>query len=322
MNLFDELISIKEQTNKSHSTIESYKNAKKSFAFYIDNYLTEKSATFLITSINADWINDYFSKMKLLSPTTKNDYIILLRAIFNHAISAKLIDKELYPFDSKKRDNFYTIHSTKKSKRALTLDEFEKLKSCRKALSAKQQEAWDYFMLSYLFNGANLRDIADLKFSDIDNITNTVTFRRSKTLLSKAHDEDIVVYLSEQIKRIIELRGNPLSPESYIFPIFTGNEQNNIEKTKIVKEKTHSWGRKWNLIAQKAGIRNDLTYQMARHTYATLATLNSVPVEEISKSMGHASIKQTKEYIATLPRNTTPANEKMKQETVPLDIFN
>jgi hypothetical protein len=38
--------------------------------------------------------------------------------------------------------------------------------------------------------------------------------------------------------------------------------------------------------------------------------------------MGHSSIQQTKDYIATLPKNFTPANEKMKQETLPLHIFN
>jgi len=65
-----------------------------------------------------------------------------------------------------------------------------------------------------------------------------------------------------------------------------------------------------------------LINHLARHTYATTANLNSIPIEEISKAMGHATIQQTKDYIATLPKNCTPENEKMKQKTVPLDIFN
>jgi integrase len=322
VNLFDELIARKVRARKSHSTIESYKYAKKSFSYYIEKYLTKKVDTYRITSIDASWIYDYTAKMTKLSETTKNDYILLLRAIFNYAISEHLIDKRMYPFDESKIDNYYNIQTSAKTKRALTLTEFDKIKTARKLLSPAQQEAWDYFMLSYLFNGANLRDIAELKYSDIDKHDNTITFKRKKTSKKKKTDKDIVVVLSEQISKIIELRGNPEKEQGYIFPIFSGDEIDDIEKTKIVKEKTHSWGKKWELIANKAGVRSDLTYQMARHTYASIALLNDVPLEEISKSMGHSTIQQTKDYLDNLPKNITPKNEIMKQETVPLDIFN
>ena len=322
VNLFDELIAIKVRAKKSHSTIESYKYAKKSFSYYIEKHLTKKVDTYRLTSIDASWILDYFAKMTTLSETTKNDYTLLLRAVFNYAISEHLIDKKIYPFDENKNDNYFNIQTSAKTKRALTLTEFEKLKTTRKLLTEPQQEAWDYFMLSFLFNGANLRDIAELKYSDIDKHDNTITFKRKKTSKKKKTDKDIVVVLSEQISKIIELRGNPEKEQGYIFPIFSGNEIDDIEKTKIVKEKTHSWGKKWELIAKKAEVRSDLTYQMARHTYASIALLYNVSIEEISKSMGHSTIQQTKDYVETLPKNITPENEKMKQETVPLEIFN
>ena len=322
VNLFDEIIIIKERATKSHSTIESYKNAKKSFSYYIEKHLVKKVETYRITSIDARWIYDYTAKMTKLSETTKNDYILLLRAVFNYAISEKLINKEKYPFNESKIDNYYSIQTSGKTKRALTLTEFDKLKTARKLLSPAQQEAWDYFMLSYLFNGANLRDIAELKYSDIDKHDNTITFKRKKTSKKKKADKEIVVVLSKQISKIIEYRGNPENEQSYIFPIFSGNEVDDLKKTIVVKEKTHSWGKKWELIANKAGVRSDLTYQMARHTYASIALLNNVPIEEISKSMGHSTIEQTKDYLDTVPKNITPENEKMKQKTVPLDIFN
>ena len=322
MNLFDEIISIKERAKKSHSTIESYKYAKKSFSKYIENHLQKNAQTYRITSIDASWVHDYFSKMNSISDTTKHDYILLLRAVFNYAISEKLITEKLYPFNQSNIDNYFNIQTSAKTKRALTETEFNKLKTVRKLLTQAQQEAWDYFMLSFLFNGANLRDIANLKFSDIDKHDNTITFKRKKSSMRKKSDKEIVVVLSEQISKIIELRGNPEESQNYIFPIFSGDESDDIEKSIIVKDKTHSWGKKWELIAKTAGIRKDLTYQMARHTYATTADLNSIPIEEISKAMGHATIQQTKDYIATLPKNSTPENEKMKQKTVPLEIFN
>ena len=325
MNLFDEVIKIKAKTLKSFSTVESYKYAKKSFNKYITNGLKAKAERYRITSIDASWIEGYKQKMgDTISETTKNDYIICLRSVFNHAIDKKIIDKSRYPFNDKNIDNYYNIQTSPKTKRALTPEEFEKLKSVRKELSPAQQEAWDYFMLSYLFNGANLRDIADLKYSDIDYHDNTISFKRKKTSRKKKVNDPIIIAFSQQIQRIIELRGNKNDSkvDNFIFPIFTGEEKTDIEKTEVVKYKTHNWNKKWEIIATKANIRKDLTYQMARHTFATTAMINSVPIEEISKAMGHTSVGQTKDYISTLPKNLTPHNEIVKQENIPLEIFN
>jgi integrase/recombinase XerD len=325
MNLFDEIVSVKERALKSVSTIESYKNAKKSFYTHISKHQKLKAETFRITSIDARWIEEYKQKMgNQISETTKNDYIISLRAVFNYAIKQKLIDESIYPFNQSEPDNYYNIQTSPKTKKALTLEEFDRLKNVRKDITPAQQEAWDYFMLSYMFNGANLRDIADLKYSDIDHHDNTITFNRKKSSRSKKNDDPIIIAYSAQIQRIIELRANKeeSNSDNYIFPIFNGSEKSDAEKTQIVKDKTHLWAKKWSIIAKKAAIRDDLTYQMARHTFATVATQNSVPIEEISKAMGHTSISQTKAYIATLPKNFTPKNEMIKQENIPLDIFN
>jgi len=50
-------------------------------------------------------------------------------------------------------------------------------------------------------------------------------------------------------------------------------------------------------IADLCGIEKPLTYHIARHTFATTVTLvNKVPIETVSKMLGHASIKQTQDY--------------------------
>lgn len=321
-NLFDEVYQNKAKSNRAFTTLVSYTNAKKSFVLYISQYLKKDDNKFRITSIDACWLEDYKVKMgDRISETTKNDYIINLRAVFNYAIRQNLISRSIYPFDENNTDNYYNIQTSPKTKKALTPEEFDKLKVVRKALTPAQQEAWDYFMLSYLFNGANLRDLAELKYRSINKHDRTITFTRKKSSRRKKKDDCIVIEYNEQIKRIIELRGNEESPDTYIFPIFSGKEKSDNEKTEIVKYKTQLWGKKWSIIAKKAQVRDDLTYQMARHTYATVATLNGVPEEEIMKAMGHTTIKQTRDYIATLPKNVTPINEKVKQESVPLNIF-
>ena len=50
-------------------------------------------------------------------------------------------------------------------------------------------------------------------------------------------------------------------------------------------------------IAKAAGIKQDLFFHLARHTFATTITLsNGVPLETVSKMLGHTDIKMTQRY--------------------------
>jgi site-specific recombinase XerD len=50
-------------------------------------------------------------------------------------------------------------------------------------------------------------------------------------------------------------------------------------------------------IAKNCGITKRITFHLARHTFATTITLtNGVPIETVSKMLGHTSIKTTQIY--------------------------
>lgn len=54
-------------------------------------------------------------------------------------------------------------------------------------------------------------------------------------------------------------------------------------------------------IADLCGITKKLTFHMARHTFATTVTLsNDVPIETVSKMLGHTDIKTTQHYAKLL----------------------
>ncbi|WP_317198317.1 site-specific integrase [Mucilaginibacter ginkgonis] len=54
-------------------------------------------------------------------------------------------------------------------------------------------------------------------------------------------------------------------------------------------------------IAGVAGINKPLTFHIARHTFATTVTLsNGVPIESVSKMLGHTNIKTTQHYAKIL----------------------
>ena len=66
-------------------------------------------------------------------------------------------------------------------------------------------------------------------------------------------------------------------------------------------------------IAAIVGINKNLTTHCARHTFATTVTLaNNVSIENVSKMLGHKSIKMTQHYARIL--DSSIANDNLQVE--------
>ena len=66
-------------------------------------------------------------------------------------------------------------------------------------------------------------------------------------------------------------------------------------------------------VADLCGIDKNLTWYVARHTFATTVTLgNGVKLENVSAMMGHSNIKQTQHYAKVLDSSV---NDDMKRLT-------
>jgi len=65
-------------------------------------------------------------------------------------------------------------------------------------------------------------------------------------------------------------------------------------------------------IAVLCGISKELTHHCARHTFATTVTLsNGVPIETVSRMLGHTSIKTTQHYAKVLDRKVASDMKKL-----------
>ncbi|MGB5237770.1 MAG: site-specific integrase, partial [Flavobacteriaceae bacterium] len=68
-------------------------------------------------------------------------------------------------------------------------------------------------------------------------------------------------------------------------------------------------------VAQLAKIKKNLTFHMARHTFATTVTLtNGVPIETISKMLGHRKLTTTQIYAKVIERKVSDDMQVLREK--------
>ena len=137
------------------------------------------------------------------------------------------------------------------------------------------QTVRDIYLFSCL-TGISYIDIANLKQENVHNIKGElwVISARKKTGIQ------FQIKLLEMAKRILEKYTGNISLSDPIFKI-KSYEWLNCNLKKLMLE---------------CGLSKDLTFHTARHTFATLALTNGMPIESISKVLGHTNITTTQIY--------------------------
>lgn len=76
------------------------------------------------------------------------------------------------------------------------------------------------------------------------------------------------------------------------------------------------------VVAKKCGINKNVTWHLARHTYATTICLsNDVPIETLSKMLGHRSIKTTQIYAKITGEKISRDMELLAQKLEGINSF-
>lgn len=246
-------------------------------------------------AIDEVWLKGYEKWMveRGKSKTTVGIYLRPLRAIFNLAISDGLITQEYYPFGKRK----YQIPAGRNVKKALSREELKKLYQCKVEKGTIHDKARDFWFLSFLCNGMNMKDILLLRYRDING--DKIVFVREKTKnTTKADQKPIVVMVNESIKQIIKKWGRKASaPSTFIFPVLN-DQMDEKEKLQKTQNFTRFVNQHMKTIAKEAGIRTDVTTYWARHTFTTTIMRNGASIEMASGLLGHQNVATTKSYWA------------------------
>jgi len=231
------------------------------------------------------------------SPTTTGIYLRPLRHIFNRA--NKIIS--YYPFEK----GAYKIPTPRNNKKALTKEEVKSIYLYEPPQDSPEKFYKDIWLFSYFANGMNMKDICQLKYSNIKG--DYIEFRRAKTINSNKNTRPILIDLTSDLQRIITEHGTGKGKHNYIFP-FLKNGMNAAETMAAIKQATKQTNKYIKRVARGLEIKAEVSTYTARHSFATILKNAGVSPSFIGESLGHSSLKTTESYLGSFETDQRKAN--------------
>jgi integrase/recombinase XerD len=281
--------------NNQLGNASNYTLSQKSLKSFILFDTKKESKKLLFRDITPAWLHryeNYMIKTLSRSRTTVSMYLRALRTVFNTAIADKEIGAELYPFGKRK----YQVPAVKSVKKAFKKNELSILHKAD-AKTPEQIKARDFWFFSYSCNGINIKDIALLRYENLQE--DRLILYRAKTInTSKADLKPIVIYLTEFARNVISLYGNkPASPKQLIFNIIN-DDMSEADNFKAIKNFTRFINQNLKKLAKENGLTGEISTYWARHSFATNAIRSGFGMEFVNEALSHGSMKTTQGYFA------------------------
>jgi site-specific recombinase XerD len=247
-----------------------------------DMYLTELNHRFVVD------FEHYLRVKHHIAHNTTMKYITMLKKVINMAVNNDWMEK----------NPFAAFKCTKLNVHREILDEAEILQLHEKEFNIERLEEVRDIFLFCCYTGYAFADVEKLQRTD----------------LAKGIDGDAWIFAKR--KKTNTVSNVPLLPqaeeiikkyEQHPYCVKTGAllpVKSNQKMNAYLKE-----------IASICGIKKELTMHIARHTFATTVTLsNGVPIETVSKMLGHTKLVTTQIYAKVLENKVSEDMQKLKEK--------
>lgn len=261
-----------------YRTAETYNDTLKSF------YAFRKGVDLRLDEINSEMMQLYEAHMRTkgLVRNTTSFYMRILRAAYNRAVENGMVEQR-YPFK-----HVYT-GIDKTQKRAIPVRVIKKMKALNLSMYPSLEFARDMFLFSFYTRGMAFVDMAFLKKKNLQN--GILSYCRSKTRQ--------LLYVKWERCMAEIVTKHAADNSEYLLPIITvaGSPADNHKKYRSVQRVINS---NLKVIAKMVGLKGNLSMYVSRHSWASAARSNNVPVSIISEGMGHDSDATTLIYLNSL----------------------
>ena len=267
-------------TEYSPGTVERYATTLSHTRTFIEWKYNQSDIE--IKNLSFDFVSDMEFWLKSVRKCNHNStikYIANLRKIINICLKSGWLQ----------RDPFYGFKMTKREVVRDYLNEDE-----LQAITAKQfgierlGQVRDIFLFS-CYTGLAFIDAFQLTFSNISK-----GLDGNQWIFSSRQKTDTptrIPLLPKALEILDKYKSHPKCINSgKVLPVLSNQKMNSYLKE----------------IADVCGITKTLTFHIARHTFATTVTLNNdVPIESVSKMLGHKSIKITQHYAKIMDKKVS-----------------
>lgn len=262
-------------------TLKNYFSTEK----YLQQFLQERLKTddIYLIQLNYKFIVNFENYIRTYKPkkarrTCTNNgvmkHLSRLMKIVNLSIRMEWLEKD--PFKN------YKLRFVKNERDYLTERELD-LIDATSFMTIGLERVKDIFLFS-CYTGLSFIDIKELHPNQIligIDGNKWINTKRAKT------NESVKIPLLPRAKEILNKYKEEMELTGELLPVYSNQKTN-----KNLKE-----------IAKACGIHKNITFHVARHTFATTVTLsNGVPIETVSKLLGHTKLTTTQIYARVLQK--------------------
>ena len=281
-----ELQAVKESVGKSRAegTYLNLYYSDKNLRDFIENKGVQDIS---IVTITESLFEEYrfFLKKRGLKASTVNTNLCWLSRLMFRAVSSRII----------RCNSFENAKYEKEEKKIRFLQKGDVMKLMAMTMNDRESELARLMFVFSCFTGMAIADMENLEYRHIQTAAGGQKYIRKERQKTKV---EFVV---------------PLHPIAEVIIKHCKAKQKRNRGEQSVKEKDETETRtdnlvfpcdcsrsimsaKLSIVGRACGIRERLSYHVARHTFGTMSLSAGIPIESIAKMMGHASIASAQIY--------------------------
>ena len=288
-----ELQSVKACVGKSRSagTYRNHTYSDKMLRDWIEN---KGRKDILIDAVTGDLFEEFrfYLKKKRFTAKTVNRHLCWLCRLMYRAVSKRVI--RYNPFEDA------TYEKEERKIRFLQKSDIANLMALK--VNDREAELARRMFLFSCFTGLAIADMERLKFSHIQTSADGRRYIRKERQKTKVESvvplhpiaETILNRLREEEEQAVKEKDGDL--------VFPRGCSRSVMNNKL------------STVGLACGVRQRLSFHMARHTFGTLSLSAGIPIESIAKMMGHASISSTQIYAQVTDRKISEDMDKLIQK--------
>lgn len=280
------------ESKNTQKTREQYSNALKNFYRYLGCTVTtvtdeatkvkslvikgKKSKllpSFVNEAVIEEW-QDYMTKQGL-SDSSKSIYLRALRAVLNSLGEKKIIGqtpKFNIKSGSRRKEDFIPVSDI------IKIRDYE----------GRNRKAADWWLILYLCNGSNMKDIAKLVWDDDFFYKNELSYVRGK--IADKVKVTVHIPITEPLKQLLDKYATEPEKGRRVFPQILLNATTEAE----IESRTHDFNRQirkgMQYVCKQLGI-SPVTASTARNSYITTLTWHNISDAFIDAMVGHVDSK-------------------------------